>query len=444
MKFRTTLIMLAVFLAAGSYVYFYEMKGGESREAEKEASEKLLMFNKDAVSTMTLTHSGITLKKNAGKWTIVAPVQAAAEEFAVPNLLSSLESAKRERGFTESASGLATFGLGPTATAIILSDSVKSDTIFAGDKNLTGASVFTRINSDSTVYLTSSSLLASAQKSLFDLRDKSLLFFEVNEATSMKLRTPDLACEVKKEDGLWMLRKPLQARADESKVTQLLNRVRNGRMMRVIDEEPADLKKYGLDKPLYELEVRHGSDNAIKTLRVGKRDKYLYFAQDLSRPPVVALDSAIVRDFDVKLFDLRERRLADFQSWEADEIILEYPGQRIACRKDTAGTWYLTMPDSGKAKNWKISEITGAATSLKADTFIDNPSKSGLTGVDQPRAKLLVKIKGNEAANISFGKKEKAMVFAKSPLQPGIVMVKEADTDKFFVTSKDLLEETKP
>jgi len=444
MKFRTTLIMLAVFLAVGSYVYFYEMKGGESREAEKEASEKLLMFNKDSVSTVMLTHSGITLKKNAGKWTIVAPVQAAAEEFAVPNLLNSLESAKRERGFTESASGLATFGLGPNAAAIILSDSAKSDTIFVGDKNLTGASIFTRINNDSTVYLTSSSLLTNAQKSLFDLRDKSLLSFEVNEATSMKLKTLDLTFDVKKEDGAWILRKPMQTRADESKVTQLLNRVRNGRMMRVIDEEPTDVKKYGLDKPLYEMEVRYGSDNAIKTLRVGKRDKYLYYAQDLSRPPVFALDSAIVRDFNVKLFDLRERRLANFQSWEADEIILEYPGQRIACRKDTAGTWYLAAPDTGKAKSWKISEITGAASSLKADTFIDNPSKSGLAGLDPPRAKLLVKIKGKEVANLSFGKKEKEMVFAKSPLQPGIVMIKEADADKFFVTSKDLVEETKP
>jgi len=444
MKFRTTLIMLAIFSAIGSYVYFYEMKGGEQRTAEKESSEKLIDFKKDSVSAILLTHSGISLQKEAGKWTIVSPVPAASEEFAVTSIINSVEAAKRERVFPEQADNLPTYGLGVSAAAIILTSEGKQDTIYLGDKNLTGSSIFARFNSDSTVFLTSANLLTNAQKSLFDLRDKTILTFEVSAVTSMKLKSPQATYEAKKEDGKWRLQQPIQALADESKVTQLLNRVRNGRIKSFVEEDAADVKKYGLDKPLYEMEVRYGGDNAIKTLRVGKADKDVFHAQDSSRPPVFDIDSSLVKDFNVKLLDIRERRLADFQSFESDEITIEYSDRRISCKKDTSNTWYLAAPDSGKAKSWKVSDLTGAASSLRAESFIDNSAKAAGGGLDKPRAKIIVKSKGSEVASILLGKEVRDLVFAKSAFQPALVMIKKADADKFFITAKDLAEEVKP
>jgi hypothetical protein len=437
--------MLAIFLAMGSYVYFYEMKGGEKRAAEKEASEKLIAIEKDSVSALYLTKSGISLQKQSGKWNIVAPVQAMTDEYAVTSIITSVEAAKRERVFEVPASEHASYGLSATAPAIVLTARGKRDTVYVGEKNLTGASAFVRLNSDTTVYLSSAGVLTNAEKSLYDLRDKSVMVFEVNDATSMKLKSPKASYEVRKEDGKWRLRQPIQALADESKVTQLLNRVRNGRIKRFVEEEATDLKKHGLDKPSYEMEVRYGGDNAIKTLRVGKADKDAYLAQDSSRPPVFAIDSTIVRDFNVKLLDLRERRLNDFQSFESDEIAFEYSGERIVCRKDPAGTWYMAAPDSVKAKSWKVSDLNGAVGNLRAESFVDDPGKAAAAGLDKPRVKVLIKSKGKEVASLAIGKEQGDMAYAKGSLQPVVVLVKKSDADKFFIASKDLAEiEVKP
>ncbi len=440
MKPRSTLIMLVVFLAIGSYVYFYEMKGGEKRAADKEASEKLVEINKDSVSALYLGGPGISLKKNSGKWTIVEPVQALSDEGTVTGIITSVESAKREREFEETASAYASYGLGASAPMVILTSPGKTDTVFVGNKNPTGSSAYVRVNRDPKIYLTAAGLLTNAQKTLFDLRDKSVMVFEVNDATSMKLKSPKATFEARKEDGKWMLKQPVQALADESKITQLLNRVRNGRVKRFVEEETADVKTYGLDKPLYELEVRYGGDNAIKTLRVGKAESDIYHAQDSSRPPVFAIDSSLVRDFNVKLLDLRERRLADFQSFEADEFTLEYSGESVTCKKDTSGTWRFAAPDTNKVKSWKASDLLGSASGLRAESFIEQATNPA-TGLDKPRAKIFIKSKGSDVASLIIGKEQGEMVYAKGSLQSSPVLIKKADADKLFVSKRDLAEE---
>jgi len=436
MKPRNTFIMLVVFLAIGSYVYFYEMKGGEKRAADKEASEKLVEINKDSVSALYLSGPGISLKKNSGTWAIVEPVLALSDEGAVTGIITSLENAKREREFEEAPQAYASYGLGASAPAIILTSPDKTDTVFVGDKNLTGASAYVRVNHDPKIYLTAAGLVTNAQKTLFDVRDKSVMVFEVNDATSLKLKSPKATFEARKEDGKWMLKQPVQALADETKITQLLNRVRNGRIKRFVEEEATDVKQYGLDKPLYEMEVRYGGDNAIKTLRVGKADNDVYHAQESSRPPVFAIDSSLVRDFNVKLVDLRERRLTDFQSFEADEFTLEYSGESITCKKDTSGTWRFAAPDTNKVKSWKASDLLGTVSSLRAESFVEQAAN-----LDKPRAKIFVKSKSSDVASLIIGKEQGELVYAKGSLQPSPVLIKKADADKLFVSKQDLAEE---
>ena len=41
MRFKGTLVLLIVCLALGSYLYFYEIKGGEQREKAKEAENQV-------------------------------------------------------------------------------------------------------------------------------------------------------------------------------------------------------------------------------------------------------------------------------------------------------------------------------------------------------------------------------------------------------------------
>ena len=66
---------------------------------------------------------------------------------------------------------------------------------------------------------------------------------EMGDTTSMK-----------KTDGVWRLTSPVMTKADESQTTSLTLNLSTLEVSRVVDENPADLKEYGLDPPRVQIE----------------------------------------------------------------------------------------------------------------------------------------------------------------------------------------------
>src|SRR5580692_8559587 len=61
---------------------------------------------------------------------------------------------------------------------------------------------------------------------------------------------------LKKENGSWQLTAPIAARADEAEASGIANAVGQLEIVRVVDENPTDLKGYGLEKPRIEVDFR--------------------------------------------------------------------------------------------------------------------------------------------------------------------------------------------
>ena len=57
---RKTLILLLIAIGLASYVYFYEIEGGKTREKEKEIAEKLFHFEKDSINQIIISGQGFT------------------------------------------------------------------------------------------------------------------------------------------------------------------------------------------------------------------------------------------------------------------------------------------------------------------------------------------------------------------------------------------------
>jgi uncharacterized protein YpmB len=443
MKFRNTLILAILVVLVGVFIYLDKKREKKTEEA-KEAANKLLAFNKDSVSAIILQPDNIELKKVNSSWEIASPVQYKAEESAVNALLNVLESAQRDRkDITRSPSEHANYGLDPARQQVILHHDGKQDTIYLGDHNTTSTLVYTRINSDPEVMLTGIGVATNAKKPLFDWRNKDLLNFETSAVNRLLLKTPNARFELKKEGGKWQMVAPMKASADESKVSQVMNKVRYGRISEFATEQLQEARPYGLDKPGYEFTVFFGDNDAQKTVHFGKRDGAFVYAYDPARPQVYKVDTSIVHDLNVNVMDLRNKKLAEFQSWNADYVELNYADTlKIICEKDTAGTWQITAPEQRKAKSWKISNITGNLSSLEATKFVDeNAGDLKPYGLDNPRAVITVKEKGNEVARALIGKEKGDRVYAKAANSTAVVEIKKDDADRLFVTLADLAEE---
>jgi len=444
MKFRNTLLLLLITAAVGAYVYFYEVKGGEKREKEKEAAGKLLDIKKDSVTAITIMPDGIELNKVGATWELKAPVQYQADDGAVSSLLSSLESAARDqKDITESPSEHAGFGLDPARTELIVRhEKGEQDTLYIGDANVTSTMVYARVNNDPEVVLTNNSLSTNVKKPLLDWRNKDLLNFDNNAANRVLLTTPKNRFELKKENGKWQMVAPIKAAADESKISSILSRVRYGRIAEFIAEQMDEAKKYGLDKPAYEFTVFFGANDAQKALHFGKKEGANYYAHDPARPQVFKVDTSLVKDLNISVMDLRNKKLAEFESWNADYVELNYADTlKIVCEKDTSGNWQITAPEQKKAKSWEVSNITSALSGLEAAAFVDeNVADLKKYGLDKPRLIATIKQKGSEVAKVLIGKEKGDRVFAKAANNAVVVEVKKEEADKLFKKLTDLAE----
>jgi hypothetical protein len=256
------------------------------------------------------------------------------------------------------------------------------------------------------------------------------------------LNTPKNRFELKKENGKWQMVAPIKASADESKISSILSRVRYGRIVEFAAEQMDEAKNYGLDKPAYEFSVFFGANDAQKTLHFGKKEGANYYAYDPARPQVYKVDTSLVKDLNVSVMDLRNKKLAAFESWNADYVELNYADTlKIICAKDSSGNWLITAPEPKKAKSWEVSNITGALSGLEATAFVDeNAADLKKYGLDKPRLVATIKQKGSEVSKVFIGKEKGDRVFAKAAANPVVVEVKKEEADKLFKKLTDLAE----
>src|SRR5712692_5170339 len=65
---------------------------------------------------------------------------------------------------------------------------------------------------------------------------------------------------LKKENGSWQIVAPVAAKADETEASGIANALGQVEIVRVIDENPTDLKGYGLEMPRIEVDFKGPGD----------------------------------------------------------------------------------------------------------------------------------------------------------------------------------------
>jgi len=422
MKFKNTLILGLIFVALLAYVYFYEIKGGKKREEQREKASRVLVFEKEDVTKLSIERGdqAIRCEKTNDHWKITSPVETEGDRYSIEGVISSVRNAKIERVVAEQPEDLSGYGLDPPRSKIILTfKDGNSDTLFVGEKNPTGTYAFVRVNDDPRVLLGSSSLYYSANKKLFDLRDKSVLKFERDDVESMVLHVGRKKFELEKKGEEWRLTYPISDKADRDEINKILNRLRNARAREFVEEEPEDLAEYGLDKPAFQIDLYLAPNKARKTLLVGKKKDDRYYAKDEGRKPVFLVDKNVGEVLEQDLFKLRDKRVVSFERDRVQKIALVYRDSSLVCEKDTAGVWWIVEPKRAKAKSWRVSSILTNLSTLKAKEFVsERPKSLARYGLSNPQITVEIFDKDGQVLN-------------------KLLLGKEYGEDKLYVTSAE-------
>jgi len=446
MKLKTTLILAIILALIAGYYYLFEVKRAKQVEERKEEAKKLFHYSSEEVSQLRLkgVEEVISCKKVSDEWRLEEPVQAKGNKEEIEQTIKNILDIEQERLIATEPDDLKQFGLSPPTAEVSFQVNGKWETLQVGDETPTGASLYAKKGDSNEVLLVNSLARSYLKKELYDLRDKTILPFELDRVKQFRYRTAqqDIICE-RTGENQWSLIQPLKTKADSDRTESFLRRLIDAKAKEFVEEDPKDLGQYQLAPPERELDFWLGEEKAQTTLFIGKKneDKKSYYAQGVQSKAVVLLDEEVFKDLPEEIDGWRDKTIISFDRDKLTKINLTYEEYPIALEKK-GDQWELTEPSKTKADNWEVESIATNLQGTKAEGFIDHPDKpDSWYGFDKPELEVSLWVEEEQAPQkLDVGKqqKDKTTYYTRSSQSPTIYLVKEEDIDKLKKTPFDL------
>jgi hypothetical protein len=445
MKFRTTLILTLV-LILGILGVVYLDKQDKAKEETTQKNEIVLPYAGEEIVQLGIWPAGIEAVRDSSGWQLLRPVRTAGDKINLNAIASMFEWAKMERTVSEDPGEYPAFGLLPPRAVLVLHSTSRTDTLYVGDESPVGSQIFARKAGHPEVFLTTTSLWSNINKTLFDLRDKNVLDFEQGKIAHLEIKNANGLFTLSKEGNQWQIMSPAAYQGDNNKISELLNSLQYQKAAQFIEENPRDLKPFGLDRPALQIRLGSSADSWVKTLAIGRMEDGTFYARDESRPPVFTVDSSFVRGLQVGLAALRNKKMVRFEPAAADGFEITVGDTTFICQKDTSGTWMVTQPFVSTARAWKITGLLNEVEKCEATGFItDAPASLKPFGLDKPRIHCRVTQQGTLTAELLIGKeKDLADLYAMTGSSKTVYLTKATLYEKLKVRSSDLVDNIPP
>ncbi len=273
MRWKSTLILLALVLATGAYIALYEIKQPPT-ELREQLARQVADLAPDTVTQVvfqTPAASG-TLTRDASAWRLTSPIRARADGARVQDLLGALSPLVAERVLPgEPPLTLSDYGLEPPIATVTLVAGEATTTLHVGEATPVGGNRYLKRADRPEVFVVRADLFELLNVALDAFRDPLLIRLNSWQVSEFTLATAQGAVKIAEQDGVWRMLEPWQDPADDDTVRALLNRLGQTPVARVVEQDramDADASR-GLEPAAAEITVSvRGAEGPI-TVRVG-------------------------------------------------------------------------------------------------------------------------------------------------------------------------------
>jgi hypothetical protein len=433
-KLRTTLVLLAVGLGLLALVLYFDSRGAKTEAAEEKANTLIDIKAADVLKA-SLVRGGEAIafeRGEAGSWRLTAPLQAAADETEVNGLVEALASLRIERVVEKEAKDPAAYEIPKTEVSLWVKGREEPVKLLVGMENPLDQTLFAKRADDPRIVLLAATLKTTLDKKIFDFRQKDVFKFAAADVKGIRVKAKDVAWQAVREEAGWSLERPVEARAAKSKVDALLDSLSGLRAKAFVAETktPASLKEFGLDRPEYEVALSLPAADREIVFALHQAGENAY-ATASSSTKIVTFEGTLLADLDRKVDEIREKKVADLYSWDADRVWLKRAGTEIAAVKEKAGDadkWVLEAPAGPEADRAKIEAFLRKIENLEAVSFVDAPGPLAPYGLE-PGAEIRIRTKDYQGQTketvILVGREDadKKEVMVKSPGLPYLFRV---------------------
>ena len=453
MKWRTTLILLAIALALGLYIKFIESKRPGTEEAKRQA-QNVVNFNRDKIDGIVIQNGDekIDIRRRDSKWRLETPIKDQADTSLVSNLLLDLENWQKDA--TISAKEIDTdkkklneFGLSkPKLRLKLLGEGAPPEILFGKDAALEGK-MYVRFENSRETYLANQSVRKDIEKKADDFRDRKLTDLITAQVARVMVKTPAGEMELEKKGDHWEIVKPLRARGDDQRIGDLIAQVTTARIEQFVADDHGDLRPYGLAEPRGSITLFGQDDKQGQTLQIGgvpeKQPDQIY-VRFSPRAFVYTLPKKTGEIFNIRPNDLRDRHLVRIDTNVLDRITIDAAGKGKTVLARKAENWTIASRNNAPANASEAHRLIEALKNEQVTKFVEDvASNLPKYGLDKPQLQITfssfasentAETKAGERpfATIAFGKIEGDNFYARVGDEPFIVAVHRGLIDQIF------------
>ncbi len=258
----------------------------------------------------------------------------------------------------------------------------------------------------------------STSPKLADIPDAQIQSIDLKKANGSSV---DLA----RKDGKWVITAPESYPADQDAVSSVASSLSPLTADSIVDDNPADLGKYGLKSPSLTVTVHEKNGKSPEILfgddvPAGS----LVYARLDSSPKVYAVSSSVKTSFDKSVNDLRDKRLLTFDSNKLTRADLISAKSDIEFGKNNQGDWEILKPQPYRADSFQVEELLRKLTDAKMDLSgsTEDASKAASAFASGQQV-ATVKVTDASGTQILDVRKNKDDYYAKSSVVKGIYKV---------------------
>ena len=361
-------------------------------------------------------------------WRLTQPIAYPAQAQPIEALLSNLTTLEWKDRITDQElkdrpDAQAQFGFTKPQFSILLRDSTGDRRLEVGDLSPTGDEVFLSLVGGTAIYLTGADLLKDVPANKDRWRDPALLNLSAIPFNELTVRSAARELQLRRDPAshLWFLVRPVAARADTAKVTDLLEQLQALPVSRFVSDDPqADLEGFGLQSspqtPYLTLVFSNGP-NRVAGLQIGSSPtnapEMVYARREetsnivmVARETLGAWQGDYTNFLDQHFISLSPSLIESIETRGEDSFLV---------RKTTNGNWNVEgrenfMADAGLMDFW-LSTLTNITTAIEK-TVVADFTDYGLTN---PALRYTIQfnpvVGSNSVAHLEFGTNKSGQVF---------------------------------
>jgi hypothetical protein len=454
MNWKTTIVLLAIAIAGGAYLKFYELKRPDTAEAKRQ-SQNVVNFNREKINGIDIWSGDdkINMRRDNNKWRLEAPIKDQADNALIDNLLSELEAWQKDgtisaKEIKADKSKLDEFGLNkPKLRLRLRGEGEPRPILFGKDAALEGK-MYVRLENSKETFLASQSIKKAIEKKADEFRDRKLTDLVTAQVSRLIIKTAAGEMELEKKGEHWEIAKPMRARGDDQKIGDLIAQITTARIQQFVADDHGDLHSYGLAEPRGSVTLFGQDDKQGQTLQIGsapEKEKGQIFVRSTARGFVYTLPKKVEETLNAKPNDLRDRHLVRFETNILDRITVDSPGKgkTVLARKEE--NWTIASRKNAPANSGEVNRLIDRLKNEQVVKFVEDvASNLPKFGLDKPQLQVTLSSFASEntaetkagehpIATIAFGKVDGDNVYARLGDEPFIVAVPRKFLDEILV-----------